>query len=74
MSATMINMDYRLVDILNANQLEVDDLIGIGDEVVKIISIKEIFSGFHATIENEFGEKEEIEIGDDERFELFIWD
>ena len=74
MSATIIDMDYRLVDILNANQLEVDDLIGIGDEVVKIISIKEFADGFHATIENEFGEKEEIEIGDDERFELFIWD
>ena len=67
-------MDYVRVDILNANQLEVDDLIGFGDEVVKIISITEFSSGFHAEIENEFGEREDIEIGDDERFELFIWD
>ena len=73
MSATMISMDYRMIDILNASQLEVDDLIGIGDEVVKIISITPIKDGFSAIVENDFNEKEEIEIGDDERFELFIW-
>ena len=70
----MKTMDYRMVDILNASQLEVDDLIGLGDEIVKIISIQEFAIGYHATIENEFGEKEEIEIGDDERFELYILD
>ena len=73
MSATMISMDYRMIDILNASQLEVDDLIGIGDEVVKIISITPTKDGFSVIVENDFNEKEEIEIGDDERFELFIW-
>ena len=67
-------MDYVRVDILNANQLEVDDPIGLGDEVVKIISIHEEDIGFTAEIENEFGERDVIEIGDDEKFELFIWD
>lgn len=67
-------MDYIRVDILNASQLEVDDLIGLGDEVVKIISIHEEDIGFTAEIENEFGERDMIEIGDDEKFELFIWD
>ena len=69
----MLTMDYRMVDILNADQLEVEDLIGLGDEVVKIISIDSITDGFSLHIENEFGERDVIEIGDSEQFELFIF-
>ena len=70
----MLTMDYRLVDVLNSDQLEVSDLIGLGDEVVKINSIAPIKDGFSLEIENEFGEKDIIEIGDDEQFELFIFE
>jgi len=70
----MLTMDYRLVDVLNSDQLEVSDLIGLGDEVVKINSIAPIKDGFSLEIENEFGEKDVIEIGDDEQFELFIFE
>ena len=73
MTATIIPMDYRLADILNADQLEANDLIGIGDEVVRIISIAPLHDGFSLGIENEFGEKDIIEIGDEEQFELFIY-
>ena len=69
----MLTMDYRLVDVLNSYQLEVNDLIGLGDEVVKINSIAPIKDGFSLEIENEFGEKDTIEIGDSEQFELFIF-
>jgi hypothetical protein len=68
----MKTMDYRMVDVLNADQLEVSDLIGIADEIVKIISIAPLSDGFSLVIENEFGEKDLIEILDDEQFELFI--
>ena len=68
----MLTMDYRMVDVLNSDQLEVGDLIGVGGEVVKIISIESIRYGFVLTIENEFGEKETIDALDDEQFELFI--
>ena len=61
-----------MVDILNSDQLEVGDLIGVGEEVVKIISIASTEDGFNLSIENEFGEREVIEILDDEQFELFI--
>ena len=70
----MLTMDYRLADVLNSYQLEVGDLIGLGDEVVKINSIAPIKDGFSLEIENEFGEKDVIEIGDDEQFELFIFE
>ena len=69
----MLTMDYRMVDVLNSDQLEVNDLIGLGDEVVKINSIATIKDGYSLEIENEFGEKDIIEIGDSEQFELFIF-
>jgi hypothetical protein len=66
-------MDYRFVDILNANQLEVGDLIGLGIVgIVKIVSIAPMKDGFLIVIENEFNEKEDVEILDDEKFEFFI--
>ena len=73
MSDTLISIDYRFVDILNANQLEVGDLIGLGIVgIVKIISIAPMKDGFLLVIENEFNEKEDVEILDDEKFEFFI--
>ena len=73
MSATLTSMDYRFVDILRADQLEVGDLIGLGIVgIVEIISIDSIKDGFSLVVLNEFDEKEEVEIGDDEKFELFI--
>jgi hypothetical protein len=68
----MLTMDYRLVDVLYSNQLEVNDLIGLGDEVVKILSIESTKEGFTLLVENDFAEKEVVEIFDDEQFELFI--
>ena len=73
MSATLTSMDYRFVDILNADQLEVGDLIGLGIVgIVEIISIDSIKDGFSLVVLNEFDEKEDVEISDDEKFELFI--
>ena len=73
MSATLTSMDYRFVDILRADQLEVGDLIGLGIVgIVKIISIAPTKDGFSLVIENEFNEKEDVEILDDEKFEFFI--
>jgi len=68
----MLTMDYRLVDVLNSDQLEVDDLIGLGEEIVKILDIAMTNTGYLLTIENDFNEKEIVEITDDEQFELFI--
>jgi len=72
MSDTITSMDYRLVDTLNADQLEPNDLIGLGDDVVKIISISPMRFGFAITYENEFGEKDLAEILDEERFDLYL--
>ena len=73
MSDTLTSMDYRFVDILNADQLEVGDLIGLGIiGIVEIISIDSIKDGFALVINNEFDEKEDVEIFDNEKFELYL--
>jgi len=74
MSATMISMesDFRMVDTLNADQLEIGDLIGIGEEIVKVLAIAPLHYGFNIEIENNFGEKDFIDISEDDRFELYI--
>ena len=74
MTDTIIDMDYRLVDTLNSDQLEPEDLIGLGDEVVKVISISPMKFGFALTYENEYGEKDIVDIGDDEQFDLYVLD
>ena len=72
MSDTMMSMDYLLVDTLNADQLEVDDLIGLGDEIVKIIAITPMRFGYTLTYENEFGEKDLTKFFYTDEIKLFI--
>lgn len=70
----MLVMDYRVVDILTADQLEVGDLIGLGNEVVKILSIETAKDGFVLSVQNDFFEKDSVEISDDEKFFLHVLD
>ena len=74
MSATILTMDYRLADILNANQLEVGDLIGLGDDVVEILEISSLDNGYAIIVRNDYDEKDIVEISDDLQFELFVLD
>lgn len=68
----MIDMDYRHVDNLNVDQLELDDLIEISGEVVKIIAISPMRFGYAITFENEFGEKDIVDFDDYAKFKLFV--
>ena len=48
-------------------------IIGLGIiGIVKIISITPTKDGFALVIDNEFDEKEDVEIFDNEKFELYI--
>lgn len=68
----MLTMEYRMVDILKADQLEVGDLIGLGDEIVEVVNVKPHDDGFTLTFKNDFDEKDEIEISYDQNFGLFV--
>ncbi len=74
MSDTIIRMeeDFTHVDVLNADQLEIGDLIGIGGEIVKVIAIAPLHYGFNLAIENNFGEKDFVDVSEDDRFNLYI--
>jgi hypothetical protein len=72
MAATIMNMEYVKVDILTSGQLEVDDLIQVGDEVVSIVEIVSLADGYTLEIINDFGEREVIQVGEYEQFDLIM--
>jgi hypothetical protein len=72
MAATIMNMDYVKVDILTSGQLEVDDLIMVNDEVVSIVEIVSLRDGYTLETINDFGEREVIEVGEYEQFDLIM--
>jgi hypothetical protein len=72
MAATIMNMEYVKVDILTSGQLEVDDLIQVGDEVVSIVEIVSLADGYTLEIINDFGEREIIEVEEYEQFDLMM--
>ena len=65
-------VDYVKVDILTAGQLMVDDCILIGDEVVSIADIVSLPDGYTLEVVNDFGEKEIIEVGEYDQFDLMM--
>ena len=75
MTDTLSTMDYVHVDNLTPTQLEIDDLIEIGDEVVKIKNISDDSTGdnYFITIENEFGEEDVVELKFDSFVKLFMF-
>jgi len=72
MAATIMNMEYVKVDVLTSGQLEVDDLIQVGDEVVSIVEIISLPDGYTIEIINDFGEREVIEVGEYQQFDLMM--
>jgi len=72
MDDTIEVMDYVKVDVLTAGQLEVDDLILVNDEVVSIVEIVSLTDGYTLEIINDFGEREFIEVGEYQQFDLML--
>jgi len=72
MDDTIEVMDYVKVDILTAGQLENDDLIVVNGEVVSIVEIISLPDGYTLEIINDFGEREVIEVGEYEQFDLIM--
>lgn len=65
-------MDYYKVDVLTAGQLMVDDFILIDNEVVCIIDILSLPDGYSLEIENDFGEREVIQVDEYDQFDLMM--
>ena len=69
---TIAIMDYEKVDLLTAGQLMVDDCIQIGDEVVSISDIQSLADGYVLEVVNDFGERDTIEVGEYDQFDLMM--
>ena len=69
---TIAIMDYEKVDLLTAGQLMVDDCIQIGDEVVSIVDIVSLPDGYTLEVVNDFGERDTIEVGEYDQFNLMM--
>ena len=66
-------VDYVKADILTAGQLMVDDCIQVADEVVSIIDIVSLPDGYTLEVVNDFGERDIIEVGEYDQFDLMIF-
>jgi hypothetical protein len=65
-------VDYVKVDLLTSGQLEVDDCILIGDQVVSIVDIVSLPDGYTLEVVNDFGERETIQVGEYDQFDLMM--
>jgi hypothetical protein len=65
-------VDYVKADVLTSGQLLVDDCILIGDEVVSIAEIVSLPDGYTLEIVNDFGEREIIQVGEYDQFDLMM--
>ncbi len=66
-------MEYVKVDILTAGQLMVDDFILVDNEVVSIVEIVSLTDGYTLEIINDFGERETIQVGEYDQFDLMMF-
>jgi hypothetical protein len=65
-------VDYVKVDMLTSGQLEIDDNILIADEVVSIVDIVSLPDGYTLEVVNDFGERDVIEVGEYDQFDLMM--
>ena len=65
-------MDYKKVDVLTAGQLMIDDAILIADEIVSISDIQSLVDGYILEVVNDFGERDTIEVGEYDQFDLMM--
>jgi len=69
---TIAIVDYVKADVLTSGQLMIDDCILIGNEVVSIAEIVSLSDGYTLEVVNDFGERDIIEVGEYDQFDLMI--
>lgn len=72
MSATMINMNLKKVDVLNVDQLEIDDYIEINDEIVQVTGITPLPNGYAIMFLDSYDEEDLIEVDDYTTFNWYV--
>jgi hypothetical protein len=73
MTATMMNMELKKIDILKPSMMMVGDFVGYNDEVVEILSLESDPDQYfwYAEYQNEFGEKDTAKLIDDKNYDWY---
>mgnify|MGYP000686686977 FL=1 len=72
MADTMINMEFKKVDVLNVDQLEVDDYISVNGDIVQITGITPLSDGYAIMYLDDYDETDLIEVDDYATFSWYI--
>lgn len=75
MSVTMKDMELIKVDSLFPDQLEVNDYIGVGEDILEVIIITSDSNAdnYFIECENEFGEREEIVVAHNQKVDWYYF-
>ncbi len=72
MGATMLNMEFKKVDVLNVDQLEIGDYISIQDEIVQVTGITPLPNGYAIMFLDSYDEEDLIEVDDYATFKWYV--
>lgn len=72
MTDTMINMEFKKVDVLNVDQLEVDDYIEVNGDIVQVVAITPLSNGYAIMFLDNYDEQDLIEVDDYATFNWYI--
>jgi hypothetical protein len=71
----MLTMDeYKIVDSIYPNYLEVGDLIKVKDEVFQVINLKDTDSGFDLIVLDNYDETKVVSVPDNKKVNLVLQD
>ena len=72
MADTMINMEFKKVDVLNVDQLEIDDYISVNGDIVQITGITPLSDGYAIMYLDDYDETDLIEVDDYATFSWYV--
>jgi hypothetical protein len=72
MADTMVNMEFKKVDVLNVDQLEIDDYVSINGDIVQIVSITPLPDGYAIMYLDNYDETDLIEVDDYATFNWYV--
>ena len=67
----MKTMDFKKVDTLNVDQLEIDDFISVNGEIVQVVGITPLSDGYAIMYLDNYEESDLIEVDDYSTFNLY---
>ncbi len=68
----MLNMEFKKVDVLNVDQLEIGDYISIQDEIVEVTGITPLPNGYAIMFLDSYDEEDLIEVDDYATFKWYV--